>query len=125
MPDYKLRFSYKYEPRFGANYHTWICIGGQGALHLHISGPHHYEDRDNWSAGLEIHRRQPWPSSLHDAPTHDECWVLKGPCWQDGTTQYAMEHFLPRWQLAQNDHEQMFGMLGVEYKRQFVETADA
>ena len=73
--------------------YDYELIGARGGLNLHVSGPHRYDDADHWSAGLEIHSRTP----LHEdrAPSHDHCWLLQCPCWHDGTSLYAQEHYLP------------------------------
>ncbi len=62
-------------------------------MHLHVSGPHHYAGDAHWSAGLETHSRTPLYAD--EAPSHDYCWLLKCPCWHDGTTMYAEETYLP------------------------------
>mgnify|MGYP001580033279 FL=1 len=120
MNDPKLRFKYVYAPRFGSHSHVWQCIGGQGAVHLHISGPHHYDNLDHWSAGIEFHSRFPRNGQEHDAPSHDMCEVLKAPCWHDGSSLYASEHYLPIWVASPHGHEALFQNLANEYRKFFM-----
>jgi hypothetical protein len=92
-------------PRFRAKYtaqlvcgswrHSFDFVGAEGAISLNISGPHVYDGRENWSAGLEIHRRAPAYYQQDEPPSHDECHVLKCPCWHDGSSTYAQDEFLP------------------------------
>jgi len=115
---------YKFNKRFGTPNHCWTCIGAKGALHLRISGPHVYDNRENWSAGLETHHRQPPEYMADDAPSHEKCWLIGGACWHDGTSLYAEEHYLPMWRIAPHEHEKMFAELEREYRTRFgVETA--
>lgn len=112
----RFRAEYRYSRPFSSARHDWFVIGRKGAIHLHIndSGPEY-----GYSAGLECHYRSPPDYMENDAPSHDECWVLKCPCWHDGTSLYAQEFFLPIWQISPNDHEAMFRLLEREYEKRF------
>lgn len=112
------RNRYEYQARFGTPRHDWVCIGARGAIHLHISGPHGFDGRENWSTGLEMHSRTP-PEYMQDDAPHDDCWVLKCPCWHDGTSLYAEEFYLPRWMASPHDHGGMFRLLEGEYRERF------
>lgn len=112
-------FEYRLTMPFGTPRHCWTCIGRHGAMHLHISGPHHYDGRENWSAGLETHHRQPPEHMEDDAPSHEKCWLIGGPCWHDGTSLYASEQLLPEWQRKPHDHAAMFELLQIEYAKRF------
>lgn len=95
--DLPRRYRYSFRAWFFAKAwrYSYELVGASGGMHLHISGPHHYDGQDNWSAGLECHWRQPPHYMRHDPPSHDECWLLKCPCWHDGTSLHAQEHYLP------------------------------
>jgi hypothetical protein len=80
---------------FGSWKHEWSLIGRHGGVHLHISGPHVYDNSEHWSAGLEFHYRSPPEYMENDPPSHDRCWLIECPCWHDGTILYAQEHYLP------------------------------
>lgn len=91
----KYRFEMKQYFRYGTWEREWALVGRHGGVHLHISGPHKYDNTENWSAGLEFHYRNPPDYMENDAPSHDECWLLHCPCWHDGTSLYAQERYLP------------------------------
>lgn len=93
--------------QFGSWRYSYELVGAKGGLHLHVTGPHNYDGADHWSAGLEAHSRTP----LHEveAPSHDECWLLKCPCWHDGTSLYAQEAYLPL--VLGGAHESVFRRL--------------
>lgn len=112
----KFRCEYTYNKRFGSPKHCWICIGPKGATHLHISGPH---GDFGYSAGLEAHYRTPPEYMADQAPSHDDCWVLKAPCWHDGTSLYASEVALPLWLSNPHDHDGIFAWLEREYASRF------
>jgi hypothetical protein len=111
------RFTCKYEytHRFGKPNHCWTVVGRHGAKHLHISPDADYGD----TGGIETHYREPPDYMADDAPSHDQCWLLKAPCWHDGSSMHATEFFIPMWKSAPHDHEGMFRLLQREYDRTF------
>ena len=112
----KYRSEYKYTRRFGHPNHVYLVIGRHGAIHFHVTEYPEETRRASpsmpqFSAGLEIHHRQP-PDYMEDQPpSHDECWAIKAPCWHDGTTLYAEETLLPIWLSMRDDPEAVFRML--------------
>lgn len=114
----RYRNEYRYAPRFGYPEHIWTCIGAKGAMHFHVTdmGENH-KHGDRYSGGLEQHSRQPFGTD--EAPSHEKCWLLGGPCWHDGTSLYAHETLIPMWLAAPNDHERVFRMLEHEYENRF------
>lgn len=108
---------YKYNNRGGAERHMWTCVGRHGAVHLHVSGP--FDSR--YSGGFEIHYRVPPDSMKDEAPSHEDCWLLHGACWHDGTSLYASEVLIPFWLSDRHDHERMFELLQREYAVWFVD----
>lgn len=102
--------------------HIWSCVGPEFALHIHITD--RGEDRgldafgSRYYGGLECHYRKP-PEYMADdaAPSHSECWLLKAPCWHDGTSLYASEVIIPFWQLDPTNNERMFDFIRREYKQ--------
>lgn len=112
MPKY--RSKYEYSCPFGRPRHVWSSVGAQGAMHLHISDcgeEHERKYGERYSGGIEIHYRTP-PSNR--APDHDQCWLLKGPCWHDGSSLAATEHWIPLWLASPEDHDRMFHLLEAE-----------
>lgn len=121
MSDPKLRCKYTYEQQFGMPCHVWSCIGAVGAIHLRIRA--YALDKEKglqWSSGIEFHSRTAPPSSPHDAPSQDHCWLLEGPCWHDGSSMYAEERYLPKFLSFPHEHDAMFDALKSEYHRQFM-----
>lgn len=116
----KYRCKYTFEKRFAVPRHEWSLIGRHGGLHLHISGYKPlYGEEIEWSGGIEIHYRVPPEFRQNDAPDHDDCWLLHGPCWHDGSSLQASEIWIPRWIVNPHDHENMFRMLEVEADYRF------
>ena len=118
----KWRALYQYQSRFGNPKHDWQVIGASGALHFHVTdhgAEHEAKFGQRYSAGLEVHYRQPPDYMAEQPPSHDECWVLKCPCWHDGTSLYAYEHVLPFWLSRPDDHERMFDFLRSEAEERF------
>ena len=118
----KYRNEYRYHCPFGHPKHIYICRGRHGAMHFHITDlgeVHAKKYGHRYSSGLEAHHRTP-PSYMDDrAPSHEECWVIGGPCWHDGTSLYAEESLLPFWLQDPHDHERMFRLLEREYEDRF------
>jgi len=112
------RCKYTYTNRFGRPDHSYEVVGAKGGLHLHITD---YRGQASagieFSAGLELHSRTPLWEDV--PPSFDECWLLKCPCWHDGTTMCAEEYFLPLWKSLGNNHEAMFTHLRAEADRRF------
>ena len=93
------------------------------AIHLHISdyGEDHLKqyNTDRYGGGLEIHYRQPPNYMRVDAPSTDDCWLLKCPCWHDGSSLQASELWIPRWLFDKNNHDGMFLGLRRRYNEVF------
>lgn len=119
----KFKCEYKFTVRFGTESHSWSCIGRHAALELNIRGPY---ENGNYSGGLEMHYRQP-PSYMNDeVPSHENCHLIGGPCWHDGTSLYVQEVLEPYWQDLRgtpNEHKKMFAVLENEYRKR-VEDVD-
>ena len=108
----KMRCRYEYSRPYGNPVHTWSVVGSLGGLHLHIEdyGEDKPEDR-RYSGGLEIHWRTPLLCMNKDAPSQDHCWLLRAPCWHDGSSLIVTEHWIPLWLADPHNHDRMFGML--------------
>lgn len=112
------RCEYTYSRSFSQPQHIWQCVGAKGAIHLHITD---YGEKygERYSGGIEIHYRTPPDYMASDAPSHDECRILKCPCWHDGSSLQASEIWIPFWLENMHDHEGMFRMLEREMKQRF------
>ena len=103
MSEMKLPRRYRYNYRrwlFAGNWNeSYELVGCKGGLHFHVVdlGAEHGEKYgQRFSCGLEMHSRTPLYGD--DPPSHDECWLLKCPCWHDGTSLYAQKTLLPMQQ---------------------------
>jgi len=118
----KYRTRYVYSRRFGNANHSYELIGEKGGIHLHINdmgeefAVKHVGQR--YSAGIEIHSR-----TGSGAPSHDECWLLKCPCWHDGSSLYAQEYWVPLFESGTTP-EEMLRRLEGEADRRFEKDAE-
>lgn len=72
--------------------HHWSVVGPDGGIHIHGARSEFFGGR--WSGGVEMHRRAPGEYEGQE-PSHTECWLLKAPCWHDGTSLYFSERIAP------------------------------
>lgn len=123
MPDdWRNRYRCKYEFafRYGSPHHSWTVLGAFGAVHFHVLDCGKAKATpDRYSGGIEIHYRNLPPGRADIPPTHDQCWLLKAPCWHDGSSLQAEETWIPMWLHAPNNHVRMFAALAGFASRQF------
>ena len=123
MPrEQQFRCQYIYELRFGNPQHTWTVLGAKGAVHLHITDygeKHEAKYGGRYQGGIEIHYRHPPEYMAEEPPSQDECWLLKCPCWHDGSSLQASEVWIPTWRASPHDHDGMFEMLKHDARQRF------
>lgn len=69
----------------------WAVVGEHGAVEFWVM-----EGSKELIGGVEYHHRAPMEYSSNKAePDHADCPVLDGPCWHDGTSLWAVEHWIP------------------------------
>lgn len=106
---------YQYKPTYTLTYplgnpvHMWSVQCSAGGIHLHIHDSGDSERR--YSGGLEFHFRTPPPSFGNRPPTHDNCWVIGGVCWSDGSSLAAEEYWIPLWNCGFTSQDMMFCQL--------------
>ncbi len=105
----KYRSEYKYSSRFYPE-HVWTVVGRHMGIHLHITDLGK-ESNPRYSGGIEYHWRVPPEHMENDAPSSDNCWLLKCPCWHDGSSMHVTDYWIPMWLEAPDKHERMFEML--------------
>ena len=111
------KYKYRYEKTLFCGYwsHTWILVGEHGGMHLNIRG--YKSDKSiEYSAGLETHYRKPPEYMKGKPPSHDECFILKTPCWHDGTSLYASEKYVPLFRNKVDD-EIIFASMAMDADR--------
>lgn len=106
----KYRCRYIYEVRHGSPIHVWTLIGRDGGIHLHIH-EHEIDGEIVHEGGIEIHYRVPPKYMSQDAPSEDCCWLIRCPCWHDGSSLQAQEKWIPIWHENKHDHDSMFRAL--------------
>jgi len=105
----------------------WLLIGQHGAVELwyFTQGDELAPRRDGYDGtymgGIETHYRQPPDYMRDDPPTFEDCDVLRGLCWHDGSSLAASEHYLPR---ALDEREDVRSMLLDCYRSQFGVSVD-
>jgi hypothetical protein len=106
---YRCKYEYNPSAPFGAQ-HIWSVLAAQAGLHLWIRETPESKDQPVYG-GLEIHWRQPPDYMADDAPSQDHCWLLKAPCWHDGSSLQAEQKWIPKWRANPHDHSGMFSAL--------------
>lgn len=96
-------------PKGGISFHVSLWEGKDAEKHDRFGGP---------TAGLEFHHGYD-PTGGQEAAHHAQCWLLKGPCWHDGTSLYASETLWPMIRATMPDHRAILAMLEHEYTRHF------
>ena len=94
---YRCEYIYRCDPY---PVHTWTAVGSLGACHLMIRDVCHTvgeEYGDRYTGGVEIHFRSPPDHAKNDPPTSDQCWLLKCPCWHDGSSTEVTDYWVPFW----------------------------
>lgn len=119
---------YAYLPPEGeVTRHMWTLVGPSGAVHAWAE-PTPDDHRNRWGesyyGGIEMHS----PKRLYDwgdgKPSHDECWLLKGPCWHDGSSLQFSEQIEPFIRHAEQPfgshvHEYIYSLLHDRYQAWF------
>ena len=116
----KYRSKYEFTTDFSTPNHVWTVIGRHLAIHLHIS-----ELKDHGpSGGIEYHYREPPEHMKDDAPSQDRCWLLKAPCWHDGSSMQVTDYWIPQWQKSPHDHARMLALLEIAMEKHQMTTID-
>lgn len=99
-PKAKLELKYEELERDGAPVRVFSAVCPQAGMHFwvqdtddaarRILGQRHF-------GGLEIHYRKPTGYRQNEPPDNEDCWLLGGPCWHDGSSLAAEEIWIPKW----------------------------
>jgi len=126
----KYRSKYEFSIRNGHEYHDWSVIARHIGIHLHIIDMGEDDGKEageRYSGGIEIHYRQPPDYMKDEAPSHDNCWLLKAPCWHDGSSMQVTDKWIPRWRALAgrpDEHVQMLEFLEIEVESRTNTLAD-
>lgn len=89
-----LDLTYNYQAPKGENrHHIWSVVGQAGGVNIWAHPSAGRSWADEFYGGVEVHSRKPMYGD--SAPSHDECWLIGGPCWHDGSSLYFSEHIEP------------------------------
>jgi hypothetical protein len=107
----------------------WMVVGPLGAVDFHCTNMETLRRirdstgmRDLWrSGGVEYHHRAA-PDYMKEQ-SHEHCWILGGPCWHDGTSLWASEHWIPL--LEREGEEAIWRELHATYARHEWPATDA
>jgi hypothetical protein len=89
---------YNYLPPEGeTTRHMWTAIGDKGAIHIWAEPvpSEGWRWPEEYYGGVEKHSKTPVYDFNSDKPDHEECWLLKCPCWHDGSSLYFSERIEP------------------------------
>lgn len=101
----------------GRPIHQWSAVDQRGGVHVWIeeTGIADYPHM----GGFEVHWRSP-PAWAEGKPADKEnCWLLKGPCWHDGSSLWASEYWIPRWLEDPHNHDSILDGLGWQLDKHF------
>ena len=89
--------------------HRWVVANELAGLHFWCE-----QTGSEWFGGVEFHSATRH-DYMNESPSHDNCWLLGGPCWHDGSSPDAREVWIPRWLRNKDDHDVMLSMLEQEF----------
>lgn len=117
----------------------WAIIGDAGAVEFqgiaHCVG---MNDRDAYNLsfkpyGIEYHFRTPPEYSAGKPADHENCWLIGGPCWHDGSSMAADDltshticcnRFASIWSWLEQRYTEMFGPEEHSHKEAFVQAKE-
>ena len=109
------RAIYELRYRHGMPEHCWSVRGATNGAHLSIREC----EEDRFCGGIEYHRGTPKVGDR--APDHDNCWLIRRPCWHDGSSLQVEEYWIPLWLSDPGNHEAILLQLIGWMKRQETE----
>jgi len=108
----------------------WILVGPLGAVDFHCTNLAMLARIRNAanmrglprSGGVEYHHRAAPEYLFGKDAAHEHCWILGGPCWHDGTSLWASEHWIPL--LERDGEDEIWRELHATYTRHEWPTVD-
>ncbi len=102
--------------------HVWWIKDERGAVHIWARVSHLTGYPSEWIGGVECHWANcPESSGWFDpsSPSQTECWLLKGPCWHDGSSLYFRERialFFPHPESDYRNDPERFPVALIEHE---------
>jgi hypothetical protein len=93
------------------NKHIWFIKGAEGGIHVWAKRyPDDIAERlgERYFGGIECHSKE--PTYEGQTCSYDDCWLLNGPCFHDGSSlQFSeqIEPYLPRNNESMNPENQL------------------
>lgn len=105
----------------------WALVGPDGGIHIWarpVSPDRQSFREERFIGGVEVHYRKQ-PSWADAEPHHEDCWLIGGPCWHDGTSLYFSERIEPMLDaegdgFTERSHEYVRSELEYWYRTHFV-----
>lgn len=124
----RLKLTRRHEIRPNGEQH-YVVIGEDGAIHFHLMESSEDPKKafgERYWGGVEVHSKK----QMYDhgeKPASENCWILGGQCWHDGSSLMATERFIPEWEFCQRigDFESLWRGLEVMYEKQFSEKGES
>lgn len=121
---------YNYIPPEGdVKRHMWTAVGEKGGIHIWAQ-PHLPDFAERWGekffGGIEKHSKVAMYEYNAGKPDHKDCWLLKCPCWHDGSSLYFSERIGPLLQeggepFPPHIHEYMNSLMADWYRSHFAD----
>lgn len=92
----KLEYNYIPPSEDNLNTHMWTGVGENGGIHIwarpapELDG-HYFSER--YYGGIEVHRKITEVDEYRCS--HENCWLIGGPCYHDGSSLYFSERIEP------------------------------
>lgn len=104
----KFQIGYEQNEGFaGEPQHNWWIKGPKGGVHIWARIAKLSGYPNEWIGGVECH----WANCPDNSgwfnpeePSQADCWLLKGPCWHDGSSLYFRERIAPRFPYPDSEY---------------------
>jgi hypothetical protein len=96
----------------------FLVVGPEGAVHFWVSPSREDITGDDLYGGVEYHHAFPPDYMRNDPPSHSPCHFLGKPCWHDGTSLWASEHWIPHFITC--GQEWVFTQLEILYREALI-----
>lgn len=103
---------------------VFCVVGERGGIHFHMKPEQPKQGNIDGYGGIEMHSRTPQYSGQTPG---DDCWLLKGKCWHDGSSLQARETWIPLQRRCNElgDYGMLWTALEREYHYRFPDTTES
>lgn len=93
----------------------WSVVGPCGGIHIWGQFIEESSFGEKCYGGIEIHSNNPLYGD-EDEPSQKDCWLIKGPCWHDGSSLYFSENIQPLIESYENEPGKITDSINSELK---------